>query len=245
MELMERDKTRYNRQMMIPGWGERGQEKIKNSKIFVAGAGGLGSPVSIYLAVGGVGNIKIIDKDVPELSNLNRQILHTEEDIGRPKAQSAKEKLIKINRDIKIEGIKETITEENVLSLVGDSDVILDCMDNFPTRYVLNKIAIEKRIPLVHASIWGLEGRATFILPGETPCLECIFPEGPPKEEVFPVLGTTAAIMGCIQATETLKYIAGIGKLLKNRLLIYDGEDMIFSEVKIRRDPECPSCSEL
>lgn len=244
MVLTERDKLRYNRQILIPGWDEEGQEKIKNSKVFVAGAGGLGSPVSIYLAVGGVGHIRIVDKDVPELSNLNRQILHTEDDIGRSKAHSAKEKLTKINRDIKIEGIQETITEENVLDLVEDSDVILDCMDNFPTRYALNRAAIEKKIPFVHASIWGLEGRATFIVPGETPCLECIFPTGPPKE-VFPVLGTTPATMGCIQATETLKYLAGIGRLLKNRLLIYDGENMTFTEVKIRRNPKCPACSKL
>ncbi len=244
MKLTERDRLRYNRQILIPNWGENGQEKIKDSKVFVAGAGGLGSPVSIYLAVAGVGQIRIVDRDVPELSNLNRQILHTEDDIGKPKAESAREKLAKMNSDIRIEGIKETITEKNASGLVGDSDIILDCMDNFPTRYALNKTAIEKRIPFVHASIWGLEGRATFIVPGETPCLKCIFPESPPKE-VFPALGTTPAIMGCIQATEAVKYLAGIGRLLKNRLLLYDGENMTFNEVKIRRNPECPACRGL
>lgn len=244
MVLTKRDKIRYSRQILIPGFGEKGQEKIKKSKVFVAGAGGLGSTASIYLAVGGVGHIKIIDKDVSELSNLNRQILHTEDDLGKSKAQSAREKLARITRDIKIEGIDENITEENVFDLVGDSDLIIDCMDNFRARYVLNKAAIDKKIPFVHASVCGFEGRATFIVPGETPCLECIFPKAPPKE-VFPVLGTTPAIMGCIQATETLKYLAGIGVLLKNRLLIYDGEDMTFSEVKIRKNPNCPTCSRL
>lgn len=243
-ELTERDRERYHRQMLIPGWGKEGQKRVKEAKVFVAGTGGLGSPASIYLAVAGVGHLKMVDKDIPELSNLNRQILHTEADIGKPKAWSGVETLKAMNQDIVVEGIVETITEANVIDLVGDANVILDCMDNFPTRYLLNEAAIGLGIPLVHGSIWGIEGRATFIIPGQTPCLRCIFRDAPPKE-VFPVLGVAPGVIGCIQAAETLKYLAGVGKLLTNRLLTYDGLATAFTEVGLRRDPECPSCGGL
>lgn len=244
VKLTERDKERYNRQMLIPDWGDEGQRKLKGAKVFIAGAGGLGSPASIYLAVVGVGHIKIIDKDVPELSNLNRQILHTETDIGRPKVESAKESLNALNPDITVEPVRATITEDNALDLVDDSDIILDCMDNFPTRYILNKTAIKLGIPFIHGSIWGIEGRTTFITPGKTPCLRCIFPDAPPKE-IFPVLGATPGVIGCIQATEAIKYFIGIGKVLTNRLLVYDGERMEFHIIKVKRDPNCRDCSGL
>jgi len=240
-ELTERDGERYHRQMIIQGWGDKGQKKLKSAKAFIAGAGGLGSPAAIYLAVGGIGHIKIVDKDVPELSNLNRQILHTEADIGRPKAESAEESLKALNPDITIEAVRDTITEDNVLDLVDGSDIILDCMDNFPTRYILNKAAIELGIPFVHGSIWGIEGRTTFIIPRETPCLRCIFPDAPPAE-VFPVLGAAPGVIGSIQATEALKYFTGVGRLLTDRLLIYDGERTEFSEIKVNKDSNCKDC---
>jgi len=240
-ELTERDKERYHRQIIIQDWGDEGQKKLKETKAFIAGAGGLGSPASIYLAVGGIGHINIVDKDVPELSNLNRQILHTEADIGRPKAESAEESLKALNPDITIEAVRDTITEDNVLGLVDDSDIIIDCMDNFPTRYILNKAAIELGIPFIHGSIWGIEGRTTFIIPGETPCLRCIFPDAPPAE-VFPVLGAAPGVIGSIQATEALKYLTGVGKLLTDRLLIYDGERTEFSEIEVKKDPNCEDC---
>lgn len=241
IQLTDRDKKRFHRQILIPGWGEEGQKKVKKAKVFIAGAGGLGSPVSIYLAVAGVGTLRIFDHDAPELSNLNRQILHAETDIGKPKAKSAEETLKALNPDIKVESGKVTIAENNVIDLVGDSDVIVDCMDNFPTRFVLNKAALKLKIPMVHGSIWGLEGRCTVIVPGKTLCLRCLFQDSPPKE-VFPVLGTTPGVIGCIQATETLKYLTGLGDLLANRMLMYNGLTAQFTQLKLHKDPKCPTC---
>jgi molybdopterin/thiamine biosynthesis adenylyltransferase len=181
---------RYNRQMMIKGWGEETQGKIKASTVFIAGAGGLGSPVSIYLAVAGVGTIRICDFDSPDWTNLNRQILHNHHRIGINKALSAKLTLEELNPDVRIEALTDKIIADNVDELVGDADLIMDCTDNFQTRYLLNESAIRKNIPLIHGSIWGLDGRLTFIQPPGTPFLSCYFPESP-SEEIFPVLGAT------------------------------------------------------
>ena len=241
MELSENEQKRYTRQMMMEGWGEETQKKLKKSKVFIAGAGGLGSPVAIYLAVAGVGNINICDFDSPDWSNLNRQILHNHNRIGTNKAVSAKQTLEELNPHIKVEAFTDKIIAENVDELVGDADLILDCMDNFPTRYLLNESAIRKKIPLVHGSIWGLEGRVTFIKSPETPCLRCYFPESPPKE-VFPVLGATPGVIGTLQATEALKYLSGIGKVLSGRLLVWSGNDMSFRTFKGFKDPVCPTC---
>jgi molybdopterin-synthase adenylyltransferase len=241
MEFSQEELKRYNRQMMMEGWGIETQEKIKNSTVFVAGAGGLGSPVSIYLAVAGVGKIRICDFDSPDWSNLNRQILHNHNRIGTNKAVSAKHTLEELNPHIKIEAFNDRIIAENVDELVGNADIILDCMDNFATRYLLNESAIRKNIPLVHGSIWGLDGRLTFIKSPETPCLMCFFPESPPKE-IFPVLGATPGVIGTLQAMETLKYLSGIGKVLKGKLLVWSGTDMSFKIFKGFRDPHCPTC---
>jgi len=243
--LTQRDKKRYLRQMIIPGWEEAGQERIKNSRVFIAGAGGLGSAVSIYLSAAGVGYLKIVDKDIIEISNLNRQILYIEEDIGRAKAESARQRLNDINKDITIEVVGEEIGEENIIELLSDMDVIVDCMDNFTARFILNKRAIEQGIAFIHGGVWGLGGVVTTIIPGKTPCLKCIFPEVPPSSGLFPVLGTTVGVIGSIQATETLKYITKRGDLLSNRLLLYDGESMSFEEVEIERDSNCPVCGDL
>jgi molybdopterin/thiamine biosynthesis adenylyltransferase len=241
MLFTEEELKRYNRQMMIEGWGFETQKKIKNSTVFIAGAGGLGSPVSIYLAVAGVGNIRICDFDSPDWSNLNRQILHNPHRIGMNKALSAKQTLEEMNPHINVSAFPDKITAENVDELVENADIILDCMDNFPTRYLLNESAIRKNIPLVHGSIWGLDGRLTFIHSPETPCLRCFFPESPPKE-VFPVLGATPGVIGTLQATEALKYLAGIGKPLKGKLLVWSGNDMSFRTFKGHKDPDCPTC---
>ncbi len=231
MHFTEEELKRYNRQMMMDGWGEQTQEKIKNSTVFIAGAGGLGSPVSIYLAVAGVGNIRICDFDSPDLSNLNRQILHNHNRVGMNKAVSAKKTLEEMNPHISVTALTDKIVAENVDELVGNADLILDCMDNFPTRFLLNASAIRKKIPIVHGSIWGLDGRVTFIHSPETPCLQCYFPESPPKE-VFPVLGATPGVIGTLEAMEALKYLSGIGKLLKGRLLVWSGNDMSFRVFK-------------
>jgi len=242
--LTDSELERYDRQIILEGFGEEGQKKLKKAKVFIAGAGGLGSPISIYLAVAGVGRIRIVDNDKVELSNLNRQILHWEKDINREKVDSAGEKLAKINPEVHIECVMETISEDNVLELVGDCDLIIDAMDNFPTRYILNKAAISKGIPFFHGAVRGFEGRVMTIIPGKTPCLKCLYPGAPPLEK-FPVVGVAPGVIGCIQATEVIKYIVGIGKLLTGRLLIYDGSILKFTEVNVRRDPDCSHCRQI
>jgi len=242
--LSEREILRYNRQMMMEGWGEETQKKLKNSTVFIAGAGGLGSPVSIYLAVAGIGNIRICDFDSPEWSNLNRQILHNPSRIGINKATSAKLTLESLNADISVTAFTHKIDEDSVDEMVGSADLIVDCMDNFPTRYVLNDAAIRKGIPLVFGSIWGMEGRMSFVHSPETPCLKCIFPEAPPKE-VFPVVGATPGVIGTLQALEVVKYLSGAGPNLKGKLMVWNGLSAEFKNYKAYRDPECPSCGNL
>jgi len=239
--LSKEELSRYNRQMMMEGWGEETQKKLKKSTIFIAGAGGLGSPVSIYLAVCGIGNIRICDFDSPEYSNLNRQILHNPGRIGINKAVSGKQTLEELNSDISVTAFTEKIDENSVDELVGDADLIVDCMDNFPTRYILNETAIKKCIPLVFGSIWGMEGRMSFISAPETPCLKCIYPEPPPKE-VFPVVGATPGVIGSLQALEVIKYLSGTGGNLKGKLMVWNGVSSEFRNYKAYRDPECPAC---
>jgi len=243
--MLTRDEwERYDRQIMIEGFGEEGQEKLKRAKVIIVGAGGLGSPVAIYLAAAGVGTIRIIDHDRVALSNLNRQVLHWDEDIGRRKVNSASEKLKRLNQGVKIEATEETITEANASQFVAGFDLIVDAMDNLPTRYILNKVALERNIPFFHGAVYGFEGRAMTIIPGETACLRCVYPEVIPARK-FPVIGVTPAVIGCIQATEAIKYIVGIGELLTNRLLIFDGLGMKFTEFKVKKDPSCEHCGHL
>jgi len=243
--LTREELERYERQIMLYGFGEEGQAKLKRAKVFVAGAGGLGSPVSIYLAAAGVGTIRIVDHDKVELSNLNRQVLHWDENIGMEKADSAVAKLKKINPSVKIEAIAETITEANISQLVADFDLIVDAMDNLPARYLLNKTALEKGIPFFHGAVYGFEGRAMTIIPGKTACLNCVYRGATIPEEKFPVIGVTPAVIGCIQATEVIKYIVGLGELLTNRLLTYDALEMTFVELKVKKDPNCEHCGNL
>lgn len=235
---------RYDRQIMIGEIGQEGQEKLKRSRVFIAGAGGLGSPIASYLTAAGIGMIRMIDHDQVALSNLNRQILHWEEDIGRKKVDSAKKKLKNLNSAVEIETIGETITEDNVSQLVDGCDVIVDAMDNLPTRYILNRCAIEKNIPFFHGAVNGFEGRVMTIIPGETACLRCMY-RGPVPQEKFPVIGVAPAVIGCIQATEVIKYLVGIGKLLINRLLLYNGLEVTFSEFTVNKNPNCDHCGSL
>ena len=240
--LSERELERYKRQILL--FGEEGQEQLKRAHIFVAGAGGLGSPVSLYLAVAGIGAITLVDNDVVELTNLNRQILHYDRDIGRKKTVSAEEKLREINPDITVKVIDTTIDETDVDRLVGRADGIVDAMDNYPTRYLLNETAVRKKIPFFHGAVQGLYGQATTIIPGVTPCLACIFPTAPPKE-VFPVVGVTPGLIGMVQATEVLKYLLHDGRLLTNRLFIWDGLESHAEEIAVERNPACPVCGEI
>jgi len=188
-----------------------------------------------------LGRIILVDKDTVERTNLNRQILHYDRDIGRKKTASAEERLRAINPDITVEVVETTIDGTNVHELVGDADGIVDAMDNFPTRYLLNRVALEKGIPLFHGAIRGLYGQATTVLPGMTACLRCTFPHPPPKE-VFPVVGVTPGFIGMVQATEVVKYLVGTGELLANRLLLWDGERAVVEEVALEQDPSCEVC---
>jgi molybdopterin/thiamine biosynthesis adenylyltransferase len=241
--LSAQEIERYDRQIMIQEIGKGGQIRLKRSKVFVAGAGGLGSPVSMYLVAAGVGSLKIVDHDRVELSNLNRQILHWDQDIQKRKVDSALEKLRKLNTSVSIEVLEKTITEENVLNLVADCDGIVDAMDNLPARYILNKAALDRNVPFFHGAVRGFEGRAMTIVPGESACLRCLY-RGPVPPEKFPVIGVTPAVVGCIQATEVIKWIVGIGELLTNRLLLYDGLNMRFTEFKVERNPQCEHCGQ-
>jgi adenylyltransferase/sulfurtransferase len=237
--LLARERERYKRQLIL--FGDEGQERLKKAHIFIAGAGGLGSPVSIYLAVAGVGTLTVVDKDVVDQTNLNRQILHYDKDIGKKKTESAEEKLIAWNPDITIRVIDTTIDAGNVGKLIGRADGIVDAMDNYPTRYLLNDTAYTKKIPFFHGAIRGFYGQATTIIPEKTACLRCIFPCAPPQE-VFPVVGVTPGVIGTIQATEVLKYLLGTGDLLANRLLIWDGMAMHTEEIRVEQNPACPTC---
>lgn len=239
--LTDVERKRYDRQIMIKEIGEDGQEKLKNAKVVIAGAGGLGSPISIYLTSAGVGRIQIIDHDIVELSNLNRQVLHWEDDIGRYKVDSAKDKLKKINRGVKIETVCEKITEENISRLLNGFDVIVDAMDNLSTRYIINRFAIRNNIPFFHGAVNGFEGRAMTIIPGKTACLRCMY-RGDILQEKFPVIGVTPGIIGMIQATEVIKYLLGIGNLLINKLLLFNGLEMSFIEFIIHKNPDCDHC---
>ena len=237
--LSNRERKRYARQILQ--FGEGGQERLRKAHVFIAGAGGLGSSAAIYLAATGIGKITIVDKDCVDLTNLNRQILHWESDLGRLKVDSAKEKLSRINSDISIESIAEIINGENLGQLVGRANIIVDAMDNFQTRYLLNRVAIEKRIPLVHGAIRGFDGQVTTIIPGDTACFRCIFKTPPPAEK-FPVIGVTAGLIGLMQANEVVKFVIGIGDLLKNRILFWNGLGGRIEEVALERDPSCIDC---
>ena len=241
MDLNSSEKERYTRQMIITDWGDAGQQRLKDSTVFIAGAGGLGSPVAVYLAAAGVGTLRICDFGEPELSNLNRQILHADCDIGINKAISAEASIKTLNPNVRVVPITEMITHDTVERIVGDADIIVDCLDNFEARHVLNEFAVKKTLPFVHAGIHGLSGQVTFIHTPETPCLRCVFPGVVPKQ-VFPVVGVTPGIIGTIEATEVLKWIVGVGDNLKNQLLIWDGDIMDFQKIAIKKDPDCPVC---
>jgi adenylyltransferase/sulfurtransferase len=239
--LTPEEKQRYHRQMILPSWGEEGQRVLKDSCLFVAGAGGLGSPVAMYLAAAGVGALRICDSGTVELSNLNRQILHGDDRIGEEKSLSAEKTLKAVNPLVEIIPLTEKINADNIPSLVGDARLMVDCLDNFQTRYTLNEYAVKTGLPLIHAGVNGLCGQIAFIHPPETACLACLVPEGPPSE-IFPILGATAGVLGCLEAMEALKYLTGTGELLKGRLLFCDGEIMHFQEVSFDKDPECRVC---
>lgn len=240
-DLTADERIRYQRQMLIEGWGPEAQIRLKSARVFIAGAGGLGSPVSIYLAVAGVGEIHICDADRVELSNLNRQVLHPDCRIGELKAVSGQTMLGELNPTVHVVAHATYLEAANVARVVGRPDIVVDCLDNFETRYLLNAYCTRQGIPFLHGAVWGILGQVSFLAPPDTPCFRCIFPEAPPKA-VFPVVGATSGLIGCLQAMEALKYLTGVGETVKGRLLFFDGEDMTFSSVELKRAPSCPVC---
>jgi molybdopterin/thiamine biosynthesis adenylyltransferase len=243
-------RARYSRHLLIPEVGEAGQQKLLSSRVLLIGAGGLGSPASLYLAAAGVGTLGIIDADVVDDSNLQRQIVHSTERLGEPKVASAKRTVEALNPDVEVKAYQERLTSENVERILADGwDVIVDGADNFPTRYLVNDAAVWHDIPLVHGSIYRFEGQVTVFKPHEGPCYRCLFPT-PPPPELAPscaeggVLGVLPGIIGSLQASEALKLLLGIGETLQGRLLMFDALATTVDEVSIRRDPSCPVCGE-
>ncbi|MBA3626367.1 MAG: molybdopterin-synthase adenylyltransferase MoeB [Chloroflexi bacterium] len=247
--LSQQQKQRYSRHLLIPEVGIEGQARLLDSKVLLIGAGGLGSPAMLYLAAAGVGTLGIVDFDTVDLSNLQRQIVHTTERVGRRKTESAAETLQALNPDVTVMPHEEMLTEENVERLIAGYDVILDGTDTFETRYTLNDAAVRAGIPVVHASVFRFEGQLTVFRPFDGPCYRCLYPTPPPPElapgcSVAGVLGVVPGVMGMLQATEAIKLLLGIGDSLAGRLLIYDALDGTFQEVRLRRDPACPTCGE-
>jgi adenylyltransferase/sulfurtransferase len=248
--LEPEQRTRYSRHLLIPEVGEEGQLTLLQSRILLIGAGGLGSPAALYLAAAGVGTLGIIDADVVDETNLQRQILHSTASLGEPKVESAERTIRALNPDVEVKAYREQLTSENIERILADGwDVILDGADNFPTRYLVNDAAVWHDIPLVHGSIFRFEGQATVFKPHEGPCYRCLFPNPPPPEFAPScaeggVLGVLPGIIGSLQANEAIKLALGIGEPLIGRLLMFDALSTTFTEVALRRDPDCPVCGE-
>ena len=242
-------RNRYQRHLLLPEVSEKGQLKLLDSKVLLLGAGGLGSPAALYLAAAGVGTIGIIDMDVVDSSNLQRQVLHNMDRIGERKVDSAKKTLTAMNPDLNVVTYDVRLGADNILDIIDGYDVIVDGTDNFPTRYLVNDASLLKRIPVVHGSIFRFEGQATVFAPYVGPCYRCMIPE-PPPAELAPscaeagVLGVLPGIIGCIQAMEALKLLLGLGDPLIGRLLAYDAMEESFRSFKVHRDPACPACGE-
>ena len=247
-KLTDDQRERYSRHMLVPEIGPGGQQKLLDAKVLLLGAGGLGSPTALYLAAAGVGTIGIVDDDVVDLSNLQRQVIHTTDRIGVPKVDSAEISMNALNPDVKVVKYETRIDASNIMEIIEGYDVIVDGVDNFPTRYLLNDATVRLKIPVVSASILGFDGQLSVFAPYEGPCYRCLYPV-PPPAELAPscgangVLGVLPGTMGLLQATEVVKLIVGAGEPLIGRLLLYEALGATFTELKVRRDPECAICS--
>ena len=249
MELNDEQIERYSRHLILTDVGIEGQERILNAKVCLIGAGGLGSPLLYYLAAAGVGTIGIVDGDVVDMTNLQRQIIHFTSDIDRAKVQSAKEKINLLNPDVRVHAYEARVDADNIKDIISDYDFVVDGTDNFPAKYLINDACVITKKPYSHAGILRFNGQTMTVLPGESACLRCIFPEPPPPDAVptcsqAGVLGALAGVMGTLQATEVLKYIIGKGDLLTNRLQTFDALKMEFRNLKIKKRKECPVCGE-
>jgi sulfur-carrier protein adenylyltransferase/sulfurtransferase len=246
--LSAEQRDRYSRHLLIPEVGAEGQQKLLDAKVLLLGAGGLGSPTALYLAAAGVGTLGIVDDDDVDLSNLQRQVIHNNQRIGTPKVDSAEESIRALNPDVNVVKYPVRLRAENIMEIIEGYDVIVDGVDNFPTRYLLNDATVRLKIPVVSASILGFDGQLSVFAPYEGPCYRCLFRE-PPPAELAPscgangVLGVLPGTMGLLQATEVVKLIVGIGDPAIGRLLLYDALGATLTEVKVRRDPDCPICS--
>jgi molybdopterin/thiamine biosynthesis adenylyltransferase/rhodanese-related sulfurtransferase len=241
---------RYSRHILLPEVGEKGQEKLLKSRVLLLGAGGLGSPAALYLAAAGVGTLGMIDADVVDTSNLQRQVLHGSQTVGLPKVESGRQRVADLNPDVKVIPFQERLTSANVDRIFDQNwDVIVDGLDNFPTRYLVNDASVWKKIPVVHGSIFRFDGQVTTFKPGAGPCYRCLYPE-PPPAHLAPscseagVLGILPGVVGTIQATEAIKLLLGTGEPLIGRLLMYESLQMKFRTLKLRRDPQCPVCGD-
>ena len=247
--LTSEQRSRYARHVRLPEVGEAGQLELLGAKVLLVGAGGLGSPAALYLAAAGVGTIGIVDDDVVDASNLQRQVLHNIDRIGMPKVESARETLVALNPDVKVQMHQQRLTADNAISIVTGYDVIVDGGDNFPTRYLINDVSIHLGVPVVHGSIFRFEGQISVFEPYEGPCYRCLHRE-PPPPELAPscaeagVLGVLPGVVGSIQAMETIKLLLGIGDTLTGRLMVYDALEQEFLTVSVGRDPECLACSD-
>jgi sulfur-carrier protein adenylyltransferase/sulfurtransferase len=246
--LSKEQRDRYSRHLLLPEVGVAGQQKLLDANVLLLGAGGLGSPAALYLAAAGVGTLGIVDDDTVDLSNLQRQVIHTTDRVGEPKVDSAAETIAQINPDVEVVKHQVRLDSSNVIELIEPYDIVVDGLDNFPTRYLLNDASVRLRKPVVSASILGFDGQLSVFKPYEGPCYRCLYPV-PPPAELAPscgangVIGVLPGTMGLLQATEVVKLILGEGEPLIGRLLLYEALGATFTELKVRRDPECPVCS--
>lgn len=249
MAMTNEQMERYSRHILLKQIGVKGQRKISKGRVLIVGAGGLGAPAAMYLAAAGVGTVGIVDPDVVDLSNLQRQVIHTTPDVGRPKVVSAAETMRAINPDVNVVPIQEYVTSQNVMDLIKDYDFVLDGTDNFPAKFLINDACVLGQKPFSHAGILRFNGQLMTYVPGEGPCYRCVFKEPPPADAVptcsqAGVIGAMAGVIGCLQAMEAVKFLTGVGDLLTGRLLTYDGLGMHFREIKVPRDPNCAVCGE-
>jgi len=249
MSFTEDQITRYSRHILLPEVGGKGQKKLAQAKVFVVGAGGLGSPVALYLAAAGIGTIGLIDSDVVDMSNLQRQVLHYTPDVGRAKVLSAKEKIEVLNPDVKVETYEVRFSTENALEFIKPYDIVIDGVDNFPAKFLINDACYFAEKPLIHGGILRFEGRVFSIIPHKSACYRCIFKQPPPAGLVpscqeAGIIGVVAGIIGTIQATEAIKLILGIGQPLTDRILDFDAQNTRFREIKTKRNPKCILCGD-
>ena len=247
MEFTEERLLRYSRNILLKDVGVAGQEKLFAAKVLVIGAGGLGSPAALYLAAAGVGTIGIADGDRVDLSNLQRQILHTTADVGRPKVDSAAEKIVALNPDVVVRRYPEFLRDDSIRSIVRDYDFVIDATDSFAAKFLINDACVLEGVPFSHGGVLRFQGQTMTVLPGRSPCYRCVF-SAPPPDDAVPtcsqagILGAVAGMLGTIQAAEALKYITGAGRLLTGSLLTFDALDMVFRKVAVKRNPHCAAC---